>query len=185
MQVLEQLKQESYAAACQIIDIACLKPEDLFVVGCSTSEILGSKIGSQSTPEAAQAVFEGIYQATNEHGVYLAAQCCEHLNRALIIEQAAARRYGLEEVNAVPQPKAGGSFATAAWAAFKSPTTVEHIRAHAGMDIGDTLIGMHLKDVAVPVRIQQKQIGQAHVVCARTRAKFIGGSRAIYDPEKL
>ena len=185
MELLEQLRQEAYAATYELLDLAQLKRGSLFVVGCSTSEILGSKIGSQSTPEAAQAVFEGIYQATHEHGVYLAAQCCEHLNRALIIEQAAAKRYGLEEVNAVPQPKAGGSFATAAWAAFESPTTVEHIRAHAGMDIGDTLIGMHLKDVAVPVRIQQKQIGQAHVVCARTRAKFIGGSRAIYDPEKL
>ena len=128
--------------------------------------------------------FWGIYRAAKEAQVYLAAQCCEHLNRALILEEEAADKYGYEPVNVVPQPKAGGSFATAAYAAFTSPVAVEHIKAHAGIDIGDTLIGMHLKDVAVPVRIERKQIGEAHVVCARTRRKLIGGSRAVYD-EKI
>ena len=136
-------------------------------------------------PERAEVVFGGIYQATEEAGVFLAAQCCEHLNRALILEKEAAVKYGYEIVNVVPQPKAGGSFATAAYKAFECPVAVEHIRAHAGMDIGDTLIGMHLKDVAVPVRIRTREIGDAHVVCARTRAKYIGGSRAVYDEEGL
>lgn len=185
MELLEKLEQESYEAACEIIEMAHLKKGSLFVVGCSTSEVIGGKIGTMSSMEAAEAVFRGIYRATQERGVYLAAQCCEHLNRALILEREAAERYGYEEVNVVPQPKAGGSFATQAWKHFEAPTAVEHIKAHAGMDIGDTLIGMHLKDVAVPVRIGQKEIGKAHVVCARTRAKFVGGSRAVYDEAKL
>ena len=185
MEILEKLEQESFEAACEILDIAKCKKDQLFVVGCSTSEVTGGKIGTTSSPETAQAVFAGIYRASQERGVYLAAQCCEHLNRALILETEAAECYGYDEVNVVPQPKAGGSFATAAFQAFKEPVAVEHIKAHAGMDIGDTLIGMHLKDVAVPVRISRKTIGEAHVVCARTRAKFIGGSRAIYAEDKL
>lgn len=185
MELQDQIRQESYTAACQIIDIANLKPDDLFVVGCSTSEVLGNKIGTHSAPEIAAAIFEGIFKAAQERSVYLAAQCCEHLNRALILEAEAANQYGYEEVNVVPQPKAGGSFATAAFAAFKEPVAVESIHAHAGIDIGDTLIGMHLKNVAVPVRIEQKTIGAAHVTCARTRPKFIGGIRAAYDEKKL
>lgn len=185
MEILQELEQESYETAREIIEIAHLKKGNLFVVGCSTSEVIGSKIGTASSPETAQALFRGIYRAAKEQGVYLAAQCCEHLNRALILEAEAAEKYGYEEVNVVPQPKAGGSFATAAYHTFAEPVAVEHIKAHAGMDIGDTLIGMHLKDVAVPVRISRKQIGEAHVVCARTRARFIGGSRAIYDEMKL
>ena len=175
MEELETLKKQAYDAAKEILEIGKCKAGDLFVVGCSTSEVLGDKIGTASSPETAQAVFAGIYQAVQEKQVYLAAQCCEHLNRALIIEEEAARKFGYEEVNVVPQPKAGGSFATAAYHAFAHPTAVEHIKASAGMDIG----------VAVPVRISQKQIGCAHVVCARTRAKFIGGVRAIYDENRL
>ena len=117
--------------------------------------------------------------------MYLAAQCCEHLNRALILEAEAAEKFGYPKVNVVPQPKAGGSFATAAYKTFKKPAAVEHIKAGAGMDIGDTLIGMHLRDVAVPTRIETKQIGNAHVVCARTRLKFIGGARAVYDHDLM
>ncbi len=173
--------EEAYRAAKEILEKANLEEGALFVVGCSTSEVGGAGIGTFSSPELAEVVFGGIYQATQEAGVYLAAQCCEHLNRALIIEKEAAKQYGLDTVNVVPQPKAGGSFATAAYKAFEHPVAVEHIRAHAGMDIGDTLIGMHLRDVAVPVRIRTKEIGDAHVVCARTRAKFIGGERAVYD----
>lgn len=177
--------EEAYRAAKEILELA--KPEEgaLFVVGCSTSEVGGASIGSFSSPELAEVVFGNIYQATQEAGVYLAAQCCEHLNRALILEQEAAEKYGYEIVNVVPQPKAGGSFATAAYKAFEHPVAVEHIRAQAGMDIGDTLIGMHLKDVAVPVRIRTKEIGDAHVVCARTRPKFIGGGRAVYDDSMM
>ncbi len=135
--------------------------------------------------ELGQALFDGIYQAVKEVEVYLAAQCCEHLNRALILEEEAAERYGYEQVNVVPQPKAGGSFATAAYHSLEHPVAVEHIRASAGMDIGDTLIGMHLKEVAVPVRIERRQIGAARVICARTRLKFTGGARAVYDETLL
>lgn len=185
MEALQRLTEEGYAAAREILEAAQAKKGQLFVVGCSTSEVTGGKIGTMSSPEAAQAVFEGVYRAAAEKEVYLAAQCCEHLNRAIILEAEAAERYGYENVNVVPQPKAGGSFATAAYHAFAHPAAVEHIKAHVGMDIGDTLIGMHLKDVAVPVRIAQKNIGEAHVVCARTRAKFIGGIRAVYDKTLL
>ena len=185
MELLEKLEQESYDAACEILEIAKLKKGNLFVVGCSTSEVIGGMIGKSSSPETANAVFAGIYRATKEHQVYLATQCCEHLNRALILEAEAAEKYGYDEVNVVPQPKAGGSFSTAAYHTFKEPVAVEHIKAHAGMDIGDTLIGMHLKDVAVPVRISHKTIGEAHLTCARTRAKFVGGIRAVYNESKL
>lgn len=180
---MTMIGEEAYRAAKEILEIARPEQGQLMVVGCSTSEVGGAGIGTFSSPEVAEVVFGGIYQATQEAGVYLAAQCCEHLNRALIIEKEAARLYGLEIVNVVPQPKAGGSFATAAYKAFEHPVAVEHIRAHVGMDIGDTLIGMHLRDVAVPVRIRTCQIGDAHVVCARTRAKYIGGSRAAYDDD--
>lgn len=173
--------EEAYRAAKELLEASKPEEKQLFVVGCSTSEVGGVTIGTFSSPELAEAVFGGIYQATQEAGVYLAAQCCEHLNRALILEKEAADFYGYEVVNVIPQPKAGGSFATAAYKAFEHPVAVEHIRAHAGMDIGDTLIGMHLRDVAVPVRIRTKQIGDAHVVCARTRPKYIGGGRAVYD----
>jgi len=182
---LKMIGEEAYRAAKEILEVAKLEEGDLFVVGCSTSEVGGAGIGTFSSPELAEVVFAGIYQATQEAGVYLASQCCEHLNRALILEKEAARKYNYEIVNVMPQPKAGGSFATAAFKALEQPVAVEHIKAHAGMDVGDTLIGMHLKDVAVPVRIRTTQIGDAHVVCARTRAKFIGGERAIYDENAM
>ena len=176
---------QAYTATKELLEVAKATPGQILVVGCSTSEVGGAGIGTYSSPELAEAVFEGIYKATEEAEIYLAAQCCEHLNRAIILEEIAAERYGYEPVNVVPQPKAGGSFATVAYSAFNRPVAVEHIKAHLGMDIGDTLIGMHLKDVAVPVRIPTKQIGKAHLVCARTRAKFIGGERAVYNKELL
>lgn len=175
--------EEAYRAAKELIDTANLEKGQMLVVGCSTSEVAGASIGSYSSPELAEVVFGGIYQATQEAGVYLVAQCCEHLNRALILEKEAADAYGYEIVNVMPQPKAGGSFATAAYKAFEHPVAVEHVKAHGGMDIGDTLIGMHLRDVAVPIRVRTTEIGDAHVVCARTRAKYIGGCRAIYEEE--
>lgn len=174
--------QEAYAAAKELLAAGRLEAGDLLVVGCSTSEVCGAKIGSESRPEVAREVYRGIAEACAEAGVYLAAQCCEHLNRALILEKKAAKMRGYEIVNVVPVPKAGGSFATAAWALMEQPVAVEHIRAEAGLDIGDTLIGMHLKEVAVPLRLAVKQIGQAHLTAARTRAKYIGGGRAQYDP---
>ena len=177
----EQITAQARTATRQLLDIAGLKEGDIFVVGCSSSEVLGGHIGKASSLEAAQAVFEGIYPALREREVYLAAQCCEHLNRVLIVEGACAERHGYEPVCVVPQPKAGGSFAARAWNTFARPTAVEHIRAHAGMDIGGTLIGMHLREVAVPVRFSLDHIGRAILLCARTRPKYIGGSRAVYE----
>lgn len=180
---MEELFDQSYEAAIELIEKAKLKKGQILVVGCSSSEITGGTIGKNSNLEAAKKTFGGIYKACREKGIELACQCCEHLNRAIIIETETAERLGLEIVNVVPQPKAGGSFATTAWKTFSNPAAVEHIKAHAGMDIGDTLIGMHLKDVAVPVRLSISSIGNAHLVCARTRAKYIGGERAAYTAE--
>ncbi len=177
------IREQSRRAAAELLEKARLLPGDLFVVGCSSSEILGGTIGKASSLETAQAVLDGIYPLLREQGVFLAAQCCEHLNRALIVEADCARRYGYDPVSVRPQPKAGGSFAASAWEAFDRPVAVEHIRAHAGLDIGGTLIGMHLRDVAVPVRLSLDHIGQALLLCARTRPKFIGGSRACYEGE--
>lgn len=183
--MLEEIKNQARQAVEELLEIAKLKPQEILVVGCSSSEIGGHKIGSDSSVELAKAVFEGIYPVLQVHGIYLAAQCCEHLNRCIILEQAAAEKYGYEPVNVVPQPKAGGSFATTAYQNFQNPVAVETIKAHGGMDIGDTLIGMHLKQVAVPVRLSLSSIGEAHLVCARTRPKFIGGERAHYDTAKI
>ena len=182
VELLEQVKEEAANAAKQLVAEARLHKGQIVVVGCSTSEVVGHKVGSWSTPEVGQAIFDGLNSVFATLGIYIAAQCCEHLNRALIVDYDAVP--GAEVVNVVPQPKAGSSFATAAYNAFSHPVALEEIKADAGIDIGDTLIGMQLKKVAVPVRISVKSIGAAHVVCARTRPKFIGGSRAVYD-EKL
>lgn len=181
----DTIKKQAHDAITQIIDAAKLKSGSVFVVGCSTSEILGEKIGTMSSFDTAQAVFAEIYAVLREHGIYLAAQCCEHLNRAMIIERELADKLNIPIVNVRPMPKAGGSFATAAFDAFKSPVAVENILCDAGIDIGGTLIGMHLKPVAVPLRIDVKKIGDANILCARTRPKFIGGSRAHYDENML
>ena len=175
------IQEQAKSALTELLSVSGLQKGDIFVVGCSSSEIVGETIGHGSSIEAAEAVFEAIYPILKEQGIYLAAQCCEHLNRALIIEQECAKAYGLEVVCVVPQPKAGGSFATTAWANFDAPVAVEEIRAQAGIDIGGTLIGMHLCRVAVPVRLEQNCIGNAILLAARTRPKFIGGSRAKYE----
>ena len=182
---LDMIQRQGYELTKELIEISKIKEGQILVIGCSSSEIVGEKIGSFSSFEVAEALFCGINKAAKEANIFIAAQCCEHLNRALILEEAAANKYFYEEVNVVPQPKAGGSFATAAYKYMQNPVAVEHIAAHAGMDIGDTLIGMHLKDVAVPVRLSSDKIGEAHVVCARTRTKFIGGIRAMYNDDKL
>ncbi len=178
--MLEKIRLEARKLAEEFCEGAKLKKGQLVVMGSSSSEVRGSKIGSDSSLEVAEVVFEEIYKALTEKGVYLAVQCCEHLNRALITEREALK-CGEEVVNAVPQLHAGGAFAMTAYKTFKDPVAVEHIKADAGIDIGSTLIGMHLKEVAVPVRINQKNIGSAYVVCARTRPKYIGGERARYD----
>lgn len=178
---MENIKKQAEQAVKELLLVAGLKKGDIFVVGCSSSEIIGGNIGKNSSFEAAQAVFEGVYPVLKENGIYLAAQCCEHLNRALIIEREAAEKYGLDEVCVVPKMKAGGSFATCCYENFASAVAVENIKAKAGMDIGGTLIGMHLKNVAVPVKLSFNKIGDAVLLCARTRPKYIGGERAQYN----
>jgi uncharacterized protein (TIGR01440 family) len=175
----EQVRQEAANAAAQLAEAARLHKGQIVVIGCSTSEVVGKKVGSWSTPEIAAAIFEGLSSVFGPMGVYIAAQCCEHLNRAIIVEHEAVPN--AEIVNVVPQPKAGSSFATAAYQAFRHPVALEEIRADAGLDIGGTLIGMHLKKVAVPVRLAQDHIGDAILLAARVRPKFIGGDRAVYD----
>ena len=181
--MMQQIAEQAAAAVRELCEAAKLKKGDILVVGCSTSEVRGSKIGTDSAPETAEVLFQAIAGVLQSKGIYLAAQCCEHLNRAIIVSRAAVP--GQEIVNVVPQPKAGGSFATAAYKYLNDPGAVEHIRADAGLDIGGTLIGMHLKQVAVPVRLQTKHIGEAIVLAARTRPKFIGGVRARYDETML
>ena len=179
--ILDMITQQARNVVTELLEQANMRPGSLFVVGCSSSEIVGKQIGKGSSMEAAQAVFAGIYPLLQEHGIHLAVQCCEHLNRALIMERKAAEQRGYEIVNVMPQPHAGGSFAVTAWNAFRDPVAVEAVQAEAGIDIGGTLIGMHLKAVAVPVRTSEKQIGEAMVLCARTRPKYIGGPRAVYQ----
>ena len=177
------LCRQAQDVLAEIIEKAALKAGSLLVIGCSTSEILGERIGTHSAPEVAREVFAAFHRVATERGINLAVQCCEHLNRAIVLERAAAG--GLDPVNVVPKPKAGGSMATAAYEAFSDPVVVEEIRADAGIDIGSTLIGMHLKRVAVPVRLVHDRIGEATVVAARTRPRFIGGARAVYDEDLL
>lgn len=178
-----KLYEEASAAIAELIGRAGLAPGSILVIGCSTSEILGERIGTRSAPEVAAEVFRALTEVADRHGIHLAVQCCEHLNRAIVTERAAVPY--AEPCNVVPQPKAGGSLAAAAYAAFRDPVVIEAIRADAGLDIGLTLIGMHLKPVAVPVRLENNRIGEALVVAARTRPRFIGGSRAVYDERLL
>lgn len=178
--MFKNITNNAKQAITELIKVSGIKTGELLVIGCSSSEIVGGNIGKSSSIEAAQAVFDGIYPILKEKGIFLAAQCCEHLNRAIIIEQDAADKFGLDIVNVVPVAKAGGSFATTVWRNMEHPVAVEHIKAHAGLDIGNTLIGMHLKEVTVPVRLSITQIGKAPIVAARTRPKFIGGERACY-----
>ena len=181
----EQIRSETEKAINELIEKSHLKAGDIVAVGCSSSEILGEHIGKGSSPETGAVVAKTIISLLSEHGLYLAAQCCEHLNRAIIIEREAAEKYGWEEVCVVPRPHAGGSWATTCWKNFKDPVAVEEIRADAGLDIGGTLIGMHLKKVAVPVRLQNNRIGNAFVTAARVRPKFIGGERAHYNKDLM
>lgn len=180
-----QLTAQARQATEELLEAAHLETGDIFVVGCSSSEIMGGHIGHDSSMEAAAAVLAGVLPPLQEQGVYLAAQCCEHLNRAIVLEREAAKAYGCKIVAAIPQPHAGGSWATSCWRAFKDPVLVEEVRAAAGMDIGGTLIGMHLRRVAVPVRLSLDHIGQAILLCARTRPPFIGGARAVYSQEEV
>ena len=179
--MFETITKETNAVFTQLIEAAKLHEGAVIVLGCSTSEVGGGRIGTQSSMEIAAAIYDGFFDMLKEKGIYLASQCCEHLNRALVVERELALKINAPIVNAIPQPKAGGSSATTAYARFDDPVLIEHIRADAGVDIGGTLIGMHLRETAVPLRLEQKKIGEAFVASARTRAKFIGGARAVYD----
>ena len=175
--------EQTKAVIAELCESARIKEGNIVVVGCSTSEVMGSKIGTNSNLDVAKEIFQALYDYTKSKGVFLAIQCCEHLNRAIIIERKAVPFS--EYVNVVPQPKAGGSLATQAYSMLHDPVAVEEIKADAGLDIGFTLIGMHLKKVAVPLRLVNNTIGEATVLAARTRPKFIGGSRACYDDKML
>lgn len=175
------IKSQAISVIEELIKKAELKNGQLLVIGCSSSEIVGKTIGQGSSVEAAEIVFDEIYRILKEKNIELATQCCEHLNRALIMERESAEKRGYEIVCVVPQPKAGGSFSTAAFKAFSDPVAVEKINADAGLDIGLTLIGMHLKAVAVPLRLENNRIGDAIITAAKTRPKFIGGCRAHYE----
>ena len=184
---LEQIKEQSKIAALEICEASRIRPGDIFVVGCSSSEILGNRIGTTTSVETAAAVYDGISSVLSERGIYLAGQCCEHLNRALAVEEEVLEKYDLEQVNAIPQPNhAGGAFATVCFQKMTRPVLVDTIRAKAaaGIDIGGTMIGMHIHPTVVPLRISLRKIGEAPIVCARRRPRYIGGARAVYD-EKL
>lgn len=185
---LGQIRKQAQRAVAELCDAAHLRPGALFVVGCSSSEVLGERIGTHTSMDVAGALYEGIASELKERGVFLAAQCCEHLNRALVVERTVLERYDLEQVNAIPQPNhAGGAFASVTWNRMADPVLVESIsaRADAGIDIGGTLIGMHIHPVVVPVRISIDRIGEASILCARRRPKYVGGQRAIYDEALL
>ena len=183
MEILEQIRMQAKEAAEALVKEAGLTEGNIVVIGCSSSEVLGNKIGTASSPEAAEAIYGGLDSVFRPLGIHIAGQCCEHLNRAIVTEAEAVP--GAYRVNVVPQPKAGGSFATAVYRNAKKPVVLEGIQADAGLDIGGTLIGMHLRPVAVPVRLSVRRIGDAILLAARTRAKFIGGSRAVYDETML
>ena len=178
---MESIFNQAKAAALELIEKSGIKCGSVVVIGCSTSEVIGERIGTSGTVDVAKEIFDGLNSVFADKGIFIAAQCCEHLNRAIIIEKEKAESLGLEEVCVVPHPRAGGSFATAAWQTMKNPTAVEEIKADAGIDIGCTLIGMHLKRVAVPLRLENNVIGEAKLSAAKTRAKYIGGERAKYE----
>lgn len=181
MNTNEEIKKQLTSAAKQVLEEAKLKKGDIIVVGCSSSEIGGDRLGTNSSPETGELVYKTLSDIFTPRGIYIAAQCCEHLNRAIIIEREAARDF--EQVNVVPFPKAGGSFATAAYKYMNSPVAIEAVKADAGIDIGGVMIGMHLKTVAVPIKLKERFVGNALILAARVRPKFIGGERAHYDDE--
>ncbi len=177
---MEQIKKAVVAAMEALLEEAEVKKGQIVILGCSTSEVAGEKIGKGSVYDLGEAIVSAALSVLSPRGIYLATGCCEHLNRAVILPREAAEKYGFEIVSVIPQPKAGGSAATAAYRLMEDAVAVEFARCHAGMDIGDTFIGMHLRHVAVPVRLPISKIGEAHVTYAKTRPKFIGGSRAVY-----
>ncbi len=182
---LSRIKEEVLEATKGLLEAAKLRPGQIVVLGCSTSEIQGKRIGSTGSTDVAAAVLDGVHEGLKGTGVHLAVQCCEHLNRCLVVERDVQEKYNLTEVTVLPVPHAGGATASTALRRFSDPVVVESIQAHAGIDIGDTLIGMHLRPVAVPVRIGQDTVGHAHLTVARTRPKLVGGNRAVYAWDEI
>ena len=180
---ISEIRKQAKAVVCEVIEKAALKKGNLLVIGCSSSEVLGDRMGTNSSVEIADAIYDEISGVLCEKGINLAVQCCEHLNRAIVMEHEVADRYGFEQVNAIPQPKAGGSFATAHYRACKEPVVVENIaaRADAGIDIGGVMVGMHIKPVVVPIKLETRHIGEAIILAGRHRPKFVGGERAVYN----
>jgi len=168
----------------ELVRAGGLRAGQLVVIGTSTSEVIGERIGTSGTLDAAAPIFAAARKVAGEQGLHIAFQCCEHLNRALVVEEETLRLFGLEPVSVIPVPKAGGAMASYAYRHFAQPAVAETVQAHAGMDIGSTLIGMHLKRVAVPVRPPVRTIGQAYVTMAFARPKLIGGARAVYMEEE-
>jgi uncharacterized protein (TIGR01440 family) len=181
---LVHISAEVNQVLAELTDLAALHREQILVVGCSTSEVVGQRIGTAGTVEIAKTIMDALEQFADHHGVRLAIQCCEHLNRALVVEEETAAVYGLEVVSVVPICGAGGALAAQAMQQMRRAVVVETIRGHAGLDIGETLIGMHLKTVAVPLRLTTRFIGQARVTAAKTRPKLIGGPRAVYEKDR-
>ena len=179
------LKNEISAALSAAVDALCsaghIAPGGVIVLGCSTSEVAGARIGKGSVPELGEVIADAMLSACAAHGVHAAFQCCEHLNRAIVMEESVLRSRCLMQVNAVPQPKAGGSVPSAAWKRFSRPALAAFIQADAAIDIGDTLVGMHIRPVAVPLRIEYDHVGHANLVMAYSRLPYIGGSRAVYE----
>ncbi|WP_445661524.1 TIGR01440 family protein [Bacillus sp. FSL K6-3431] len=182
---MEKWREEMQAIVRECSEQLRIKSNGVLVIGCSTSEVAGEKIGTSGTMEVATIIFEELKKYADKEQIHLAFQCCEHLNRALVIERSVADEKDWEEVSVIPSRNAGGAMATYAFSQFLEPVVIEHIQADAGIDIGDTFIGMHIKRVAVPIRINQKVLGNAHITIAMTRPKLIGGARAIYEKEKL
>lgn len=182
--MLEEIRQQVESALRELISLAKLEDGDIVVIGCSSSEVNSAKIGTASSEETGKIIFKTAQKILRENQLHLAAQCCEHLNRALVIEKSVAKEYRYPVVNAVPHLHAGGSFATAAYHGMENAVLVESIEAKAGLDIGQTFIGMHMIPVVVPVRLSTKNIGGAILSAARVRPKSIGGERALYN-EKL
>lgn len=182
--MLEEIRRDLREAVLELLDQAGLKKGDIFVLGASSSEVIGERIGKGSSQEVGEVIVEEILTILREREIYLAVQGCEHINRSLVIEREAMEKYGLEEVTVIPQLHAGGACSMAAYKFAKDPVVVEHIVAKAGMDIGDTSIGMHVKFVQIPVRLKIKEIGKAHLTALRSRPKLIGGQRAAYPESR-
>jgi uncharacterized protein (TIGR01440 family) len=178
---MDKIYEQAKNTALELVEKAGLRSGNLVIIGCSTSEVSGVRIGTGGSTDVAESIYEGLISVFKEKGIQIAAQCCEHLNRAIVLERDEAVKRGFDEVCAVPHPHAGGSFATTVYHRLSDPVTVEFIKADAGLDIGGTLIGMHLKHVAVPLRLENNKIGEATVNGARTRPKYIGGERARYE----